>query len=197
MAEQKIRIFPDEQWKEFSLGYKSKFRYAISNYGRLMSFEDQFEDGRLLKGGKNQGYKTFCYKYIIDEKVFYKYLYFHNLVAENFVEKTSDDQVYVLCLDRNRSNIYYKNLKWATRREMLTHRREYPHVIEAIRRQTEHSKKRDGHKLTSTEVMLIKKKLKDPNRKTRMKIIAKQFGVSEMTITRIKSGENWSHVIVD
>jgi DNA-binding Xre family transcriptional regulator len=36
--------------------------------------------------------------------------------------------------------------------------------------------------------------LSDPNRKTRLKIIAKRFGVSEMTLQRIKTGENWGHI---
>lgn len=192
-----IRIFPNEEFKEFDPGYKSKFHYAISNYGRLVSYMEKFEDGHLIKGGMNQGYKTFCYKFTRDNKPVYRYLYFHNLVAENFIEKTSADQTYVLCLDRNRGNLYVDNLKWATRQEMLEHRRKYPHVIEARKKLDELNRQRDGHKLSSTTVKLIKKKLLDPNRKTRMKIIAKQFGVSEMTLTRIKSGENWGHITID
>jgi uncharacterized protein YjcR len=39
---------------------------------------------------------------------------------------------------------------------------------------------------------MIKRKLL--NGKTRLKMIAKQFGVSDMQIHRIKTGENWSHV---
>jgi len=42
--------------------------------------------------------------------------------------------------------------------------------------------------------MLLKKILLDPTRKTRMKILARQFGVSEMTLYRIKSGKNWGHI---
>ncbi|MFT7352689.1 MAG: hypothetical protein ACI9XR_002476 [Flavobacterium sp.] len=29
-----------------------------------------------------------------------------------------------------------------------------------------------------------------------MKMIAKQFGVSEMQIARIRSGENWGHITI-
>lgn len=50
--------------------------------------------------------------------------------------------------------------------------------------------------LTQTQVMLLKKKLLDPNRKTRLKILAKRYGVSEMTLHRIKTGENWGHIKV-
>ena len=51
-------------------------------------------------------------------------------------------------------------------------------------------------KLTETQVIRLKKKLFDPNRRTRLKILAKQFGVSEMQLHRIKTGENWGHIKV-
>ena len=44
--------------------------------------------------------------------------------------------------------------------------------------------------------MRIKKKIWDPVRKTRLKLIASQFDISEMQLYRIKSGENWSHIRV-
>jgi hypothetical protein len=43
-------------------------------------------------------------------------------------------------------------------------------------------------------VRRLKKILNDPNRRTRLKIIAKRFGVTTMQLRRIKTGENWSHV---
>jgi hypothetical protein len=43
-------------------------------------------------------------------------------------------------------------------------------------------------------VRLIKKMINDPNRRTRLKIIAKRFGVTTMQLHRIKTGENWSDV---
>jgi len=49
-------------------------------------------------------------------------------------------------------------------------------------------------KLNEGRVKIIKRKIFDPNRKTRMKIIAKEFGISTMQLYRIKSGENWGHV---
>ena len=67
-------------------------------------------------------------------------------------------------------------------------------VIEAQKKLIEHNLNSDGRKLTVTKVMLIKKLLAKPDQKTRLKMIAKQFGVSEMQIRRIKSGENWSQI---
>jgi len=40
----------------------------------------------------------------------------------------------------------------------------------------------------------LKKIINNPQRKTRLKIIAKQFGISEMQLYRIKRGENWASV---
>jgi predicted DNA binding protein len=72
-----------------------------------------------------------------------------------------------------------------------------PYVIAARKKQLAeiHAKRlHQGNKLTSTQVMLLKKILSDPNRKTRLKILAKQFGVTTMTLQRIKTGENWGHI---
>jgi hypothetical protein len=102
----------------------------------------------------------------------------------------------VLHLDYVRDNDSLRNLKWATREEFLEHNRKSPHVIQARKNLLEHNIKSDGRKLTVTKVMRIKKMLQNPNRKTRIKMIAKQFGVSEMQIFRIKSGENWGHIVV-
>lgn len=49
-------------------------------------------------------------------------------------------------------------------------------------------------KFTETEVIRLKRILHDPKRKTRYKIIARQLGVTEMQLHRIKTGENWGHI---
>jgi hypothetical protein len=189
-----IRIFPNELWKEISIEHKLMYRYAVSNFGRLMSFSESIEDGRVLIGGSVEGYKSFRYKTFDGKKVKNHHILVHKLVANYFMPKTSKDQIFVLHLDRNRANNHINNLQWATKEEMTAHAKLSPAVIEAKKRLVEFNKQRDGPKLSVTKVMLIKKKIFDPNRKTRMKIIAKQFGISEMQLYRIKSGENWGHV---
>jgi hypothetical protein len=52
--------------------------------------------------------------------------------------------------------------------------------------------KKTSYKLTEGKVKIIKKQLK--NNRTRITMIAKRFGVSDMQIHRIKTGENWGHV---
>ena len=135
--------------------------------------------------------KHLIIKYI---KITNKRIFLSKLIAEYFIPKTSEEQTYVLHLDRKRDNDDYRNLKWATREEMLEFSRQSPFVIQAKKKLLEHNLKSNGRKLTVTKVMLIKKLLAKPEQRTRLKMIAKQFGVSEMQIRRIKSGENWSHV---
>jgi len=46
------------------------------------------------------------------------------------------------------------------------------------------------------QITLLKKKLTDPNRKTRVKILAQQFNISVKQARRIKNGESWGEIKV-
>jgi hypothetical protein len=190
-----VKIYPNEEFKEIDIDDKLQRRYAVSNKGRLVSFLDDIKSGRLLKGALTDGYRMFRYKlYLEGGKIKNKHLFIAKLVAEYFISKTSDEQIYVLHLDRKRDNDDYRNLRWATKEEMIEHSRKSPFVKQAKLNLIEHNLNANGRKLTVTKVILIKKLLAKPNQTTRLKMIAKQFGVSEMQIRRIKSGENWSQV---
>src|ERR1035437_3542522 len=175
-----IRFYKGEKWKEIKVDKSLKFRYAISNYGRLLSFVDKFVDGRLLKGGIIEGYKVYPHKIKTKNKIKHRTLFVHKLVAEYFLKKKSSHHIFVINLDRNRSNNYVGNLKWATKREMLDHNKKSPLVIKARKRLIAHNIKSDGRKLTVTRALMIKKRILNPNRKTPLREIAKQFGISEM-----------------
>ena len=198
----KLYIYANEIFKELKLEDGLQFRYAISNFGRLVSFTKNIEYGRILNGSITEGYRIFRYRIYHGKKISYRHKFFYRLVAENFLKKTSDEQIHVLHLDHNLSNDLVGNLKWATKQEMLDHQRTNPKVLKARKvskkRLLEYAKKREkegkGLKLTSTQVMLIKKMLSKPERTTRQKIIARQFGISEMQLYRIKSGKNWGRV---
>jgi len=199
-TKKKLLFYPTEIFKEIKVENADKLKlcYAISNYGRLVSFTDSIENGTLVNGSKQDGYRIWRYK-IRDENdiIRHKHCFFYKLVAEYFIPKTCDEQVYVLHLDRNRANDYVDNLRWATKAEMVEHSKKSPYVIAAKKKQLAElnaKRKHQGNKLNSTQVMLLKRRLTDPNRKTRLKIIAKQFGVTEMTLHRIKTGENWGHI---
>lgn len=190
------RLYPNEVFKEIPTDFPLKFRYAVSNRGRLMSFTEQFNDGNILNGSYSDGYKTFRYGRTENGKKTYKTLFIYKLVAEYFIPKDSEEQLYVLHLDYVRDNDFVKNLKWATYDDKMAHYRKSPHVIKSKLNLIAHNLKADGRKLTSTNVIHLKKLLNNPNNKTRIKMLAKQFGISEMQVNRIKRGENWSHIVV-
>jgi len=187
-----IKSFWNEEWKDlnFEKGALRK-KYAISNYGRIVSYIDKLENGTLVRGGTLRGYKTLPVRPFGKSKTFYV----HKLVAEYFLKREDDDHKYVIHLDYNKENNFIENLKWASKDEMFAHQQKNPVVLEAREKQ-KGRKTVKGHKLTATQVMRLKKKIMDPNRKTRLKLIAKQFGISEMQLYRIKSGENWGHIKV-
>ena len=192
----KIRFYFNEEYKEFTLHATQRHRYAVTNFGRIISFKEDIHEGRILNGGLADGYTVLRFQTRVDGQLKHKTVFVYKLVAEHFLTKTTENQTYVLHLDYVRNNDDVRNLKWATREEMIEHSNKSPHVIASRKKLIEHNKKADGAKLTSTSVIRIKKMLQDPNRKTRIKMIAKQFGISEMQIFRIKSGENWGHIKV-
>ncbi len=178
----------NEEWK--LLVFKNadeKYKYKISNYGRIVSFTKDSEKGQLLKLISSQGYKALQYK-DKNGKVLSNYI--HRLVAEYFLDPPQENQNIVMHIDYNRTNNYYQNLKWGTHRERFDHWKKFKSDWFGDKK----LEKPAYSKLTESQVKLIKKKLLDPNRKTRMKIIARRFGVSEMQLYRIKRGENWGYV---
>lgn len=191
-----IRFYPNERFQEIAVDYPLKLRYAVSDRGRLISYTERFEDGTLLKGGLSTGYRTFRYSMYKKGKRSSKVFFIYKLVAQFFLPPPAEGQRYVLHLDFKLDNDVVSNLKWATHEEMLAHRKLNPNVNRATRKLMEYKQQADGHKLTVTQVMHLKKLLQDPNRKTRLKMLAKQFGISEMQVGRIKNGENWSRVKV-
>ncbi len=187
-----IRSYWNEEWKEldFEEGALRK-KYAISNYGRIVSYINNIIEGTIIRGGTLRGYKTMPIRPFGKSKT----LYVHKLVAEYFLVKENDNQRFVIHVDFDKQNNFIENLKWANKDEMFAHQQKNPTVLEAREKQ-KGRKTVQGHKLNATQVLRLKKKILDPNRKTRLKLIAKQFGISEMQLYWIKSGENWGHIEV-
>lgn len=192
-----IRYYPNEIFKEIEIKEKLKFNYAISNRGRLVSFTDDIRKGNELKGGLVDGYRIFRYKYRDEEGVLRnKHFFFYKLIAEYFISKTEEDQNRVIHLDYVRNNDAIANLRWLNYADMLIHINKSPKLIENRKKLIEFNLQADGQKLTVTKVMRLKKMLKRPERKTRNKLIAKQFNISETQLKRIEKGENWGHIKV-
>lgn len=196
MIFENIKNYRGEVWKLLSFPEEHNIIDAeviyISNYGRLVKIID--DEPKLFKAYLLNKYPHIKVRtnerkeYRGYQKWKYKGYYLHKLVAQEFLEKPEDAR-FVIHLDYDKDNNEVRNLKWATKREKELHQWKNPVFIEA---KAKH--KRPYSKLTENNVRLIKKMLNDPNRRTRLKIIAKQFGVTTMQLQRIKTGENWADV---
>lgn len=115
----------------------------------------------------------------------------HKLIGGYFLEKFSEKHIYVIYLEYDKQNLHVSNLKWATQEEMKAHQYKNPAVLQGRIKRIETKKSNGvGTKLTSTQVLRLKKRINDPNRKTRLRLITTEFGISEMQLCRIKRGEN-------
>lgn len=189
-----------EEWKEFIPEHKTRKRYFVSNYGNVKTINIDVQGNRIerpVRGSKIDGYRYIGFTKDVDGKKKTTHFSFHFLVGLLFLDRDPEIHTNVIHLDYARSNNVVTNLRWATRQEMLEHAKKSPFVIQAKKNLVEFNRKRDGHKLTTSDVIRLKKKLLDPHRKIRNKQLAKEFNISEMQLYRIKSGENWGHVKVE
>lgn len=191
-----LKPFYNEIWASIDLGYESQKKYAISNFGRLVSYADTLENGTILKGCTTEGYPILKYHVYIDGKPKGRHLLFHKMVADSFLIKPTDEHSCIIHLDFDKTNNRVENLKFVTKTEMIAHHRNSPLVIQAKKNRMKQGANMLNAKLSITQVMRIKKRISDPNRKTRLKLIAKEFGISEMQLYRIKTGENWGQITV-
>jgi hypothetical protein len=185
---QMIQGFRNEIWTPFSNeNWCEEDEYMVSNYGRVKKKKIYEENWRLAPITLINGYENFG---IVKKGKLGKLVFcVHKAVGILFAEKR-DDQNVVIHLDFDKLNNEAYNLKWANKTEMFLHHKKNPKKIARIGQVT-------TSKLTEGRVRIIKKKMLDPNRRTRVRLIAKQFGVSEMQLYRIKWGENWGHIKID
>ncbi len=173
-----------ERWKEVDFGITLPHeKYEVSNMGRIKSYAINKEKGKVLKGGLVNGYRSISVKF--GENMIRQF-YLHRIVAEHFIDKTADDQHYVIHVDYNKENNSVFNLQWATEKEVVNHNNKNPEVL--LKRTT-------GYKLTEADVRVIKRLLK--SHKTRLSMIARRFGITHTQLNRIRSGENWGHVTIE
>ncbi len=118
-------------------------------------------------------------------------IYIHREVAKLFCPKKSPKYKYVIHVNHKKQDNSAKNLKWATQEEVSAHQQKSPEKIAYKKRQASRT---TGLKLTATQVKTIKDQLNNPKRKLTYRQMAEKYKVSEMTLYRIKSGENWSKV---
>jgi hypothetical protein len=185
-----LKIIPDEQWKRIKLDGAENLRkkYAVSNFGRLASYSKNVtEDGKILRGSVTTGYKSLNLHLVGSKST----IYVHREVAKLFSKRPSPKHIYVIHINHDKLDNQMSNLQWATLSQMAAHQQFSPaklayKIVQANRKV--------GLKLKAPQVKSIKKILHNPNRKMTIKQLAEKYGVSEMTIYRIRSGENWGNI---
>ncbi len=179
-----------EVWKQILFtGHKQlRKKYAISSHGRAASYaEDVLKDGKLLNGSLTSGYKTLNLHVEGSNGT----IYIHREVAKLFCKKPSPKYKYVIHVNHKKKDNVYKNLKWATLETVSAHQQNSPEKIAYKIRQANRTV---GLKLNATQVKKIKDIINNPKRKLTYKQLAAKYKVSEMTLYRIKSGENWGRI---
>lgn len=190
--------FRNESWKNilFEDFDSEREEMLVSNYGRIKKRKVNESEFELVKQTVVNNFCTFTYpsKTKISKygKKARRSLYVHKVVATAFLE-SKEDQKFVIHKNHDLVDNRVENLKYVNQKDLTVHQRSNPKRIDADKRKL---RNRSHYKLTETEVMRIKKKINNPNRRTRMKMIAKEFGISTMQLYRIKTGENWGHVKV-
>jgi hypothetical protein len=183
-----IRDYRDEIWAPYTnVLWAEDDEYLVSNFGRIKRKRITEDQWQLSKTSLIGGYDSFWIRRKGSKSS--SSAYTHRAVALVFCERPNNEK-YVIHLDFDKLNNKASNLKWVNKSELFLHHKNNPKKIARKGKVT-------SSKLTEGRVRLIKKKIFDPNRKTRMRLIAKQFGISEMQLYRIKSGENWSHVKIE
>jgi hypothetical protein len=182
-----MKAYRNEQWKLFEKeNYNlEKEKIYVSNYGRVKK-EISEDEYKLLRIGKINNFETFTYPKIEGKGRANGYV--HKVVGLLFLNK-AEDKKFVIHLNHDLTDNYFENLKWVNQKELTVHQLTNPKRIAKLGTKSR-------AKLTEVRVRLIKKKLLDPNRKTRLRLIARQFGVTTMQLHRIKSGENWGEIEV-
>jgi hypothetical protein len=185
-----IKKLANETWKPLSFpGWRQlRNRYAVSDLGRIASFkEDVMKDGKTLMGSLTTGYRTLNLHRPNNNGT----LYIHREIAKVFLKKPSPKHDYVIHRNHNKLDNTIKNLCWATFEQMMDHQQKSPSKIAYKEKQANRPM---GLKLSTVQVKKIKTILTDHNRNITIKQLASNNGVSEMTIYRIKNGENWSRI---
>jgi hypothetical protein len=180
-----------ETWKEITIdGKKPAVPYVISNHGRFGVLVNGKVEVRTFKPTAGN------YRYNTRQQGKNKAIFLYKEVAKAFLKKPSSRHKFIIHIDHNYLNDHVDNLVWATHEEHRAHTALSPKSVQARQRKaitkSSHSKVLDEKK-----VIVLKKMIWDPKRKLSFKQLAEKFGVSEMQIYRIKSGEFWYHVRVE
>jgi hypothetical protein len=185
-----IKKLTGEVWKPliFSGSRELRNRYAVSSLGRIASYREEIiKDGKLLNGSLTTGYRTLN----LHRPGHKGTLYIHREIAKLFLKRLSAKHKFVSHKIHNKLDNAVKNLEWAPLEKMIQHQQKSPAKVAYKKRQ---ANREVGLKLTAAQVRRIKEHLNKKTRRITIKQLADKYNVSEMTMYRIKSGENWGRI---
>lgn len=185
-----IKKIAGETWKQLMFpGWRQlRNKYAVSSHGRIASYkQDVLKDGKVLSGSLTTGYRTLNLHRPNNKGT----LYIHREMAQLFLKKPSSSHKYVVHRNHKKLDNNVKNLRWSTLEQMIEHQQNSPAKVAYKEKQ---ANKTEGLKLTAGQVKKIKTILGNNKRSITIKQLADNYGVSEMTMYRIKSGENWGRI---
>jgi len=185
-------VYRGELWLTLSFdGLDPKEKYQISNYGRIRRWQEEKASYKIMKLGVGE-YAYYTSFKTVDRPRPYMSKPIHRLVALYFLPKpTMTQQRFVIHRDFNKLNNQVYNLAWASQKELTEHNMRNPRVIAAKLKQQEVPR---NAKLSEGDVRRLKLKLQ--RGKNRLSKIAAEFGITHTQLNRIRSGENWAHVVV-
>lgn len=161
------------------IGYE---KYFISSYGRVKSF-NQNKKGKLLKPtlGQPPDADYYSVKLYNSLKVC-KTIKVHRLVAQAFIPNPNNLPE-VNHIDNDRTNNYFKNLEWVTRKGNCEH------AARQKRYNVGRGEKNQFSVLTDKKVRAIRS-----IKNSTLLEIATQFGISQSTVHQVRSFKTWKHI---
>lgn len=175
-----------ERWKKI----KDYEDYLISSYGRVYAlskiiFSKRYNKNinrkpKFLKVYTNtRGYNSITLK---DKPILV-----HRLVAIAFIDNP-DNKPEVNHINGIRNYNYYKNLEWCTRKE---------NAIHAHKTGLQIAVKGEKHYLTNLTVEQVIDIKITKGKRGIGKILAEKYNVTNRTISNIRTGRNWKHIIIE
>jgi hypothetical protein len=182
-----------EIWKSITIdGKKPTVHYVISNHGRF---------GVIHSGTKKVEVRTFKptdgnYRFNTRQNGKNRAIFISREVARAYLKKPSPKHTFIIHKDHNYLNNHVDNLKWVLAPEHRQHTTFSPNAILARQRKAI-TKSLHARVFNEKSIKTLKKMIWDPKRKLSYRQLAEKFGVSEMQIYRIKTGQFWYHVRVE
>ncbi len=181
----KIKSFWNERWIKVPTKADTRVvTYYFSDYGRMKSVHKITGAENQLVGGRDKyGNVKLSIRLIENQRQEY---YLHRLIGEHFIKPKSVEHKFLIRIDNDKENNHYKNLAWMTQEEMTAHQYKFG-VFDQ-----KNKKPSPNQKMTAAKVKLLRKRL--AKGKTKRKILAKDFNITETQVRRIERGENWKNV---